>query len=101
MKAIIEGREVFITFKHGEVDTQHGKRRATLCELKHDPKSDEFIAQGNAICHKKDQYTKEEGRKLALTRAVFNRDKTFRTAIWNAYLGRKPEPLNYDLVVNK
>jgi hypothetical protein len=55
--------------------------------------------RGFAICFLTDNFNKEIGRKLALTRCL---DQTFpgslfkplRTAVWKAYFGRKPKPVS-------
>ncbi len=47
------------------------------------------FAGGRAWCHENDNFCKETGRKLALTRAVKDLPKEQRKAVWEAYLNRK------------
>jgi hypothetical protein len=46
------------------------------------------IGQGSAFCDPRDQFNKETGRKIALTRAVQNLDKNERKIIWTGYFNR-------------
>jgi len=74
--------------------------RAVTCEIR---RGDEVIAKGTSYCSPEDEFVKERGRKLALTRAlascgpvtvpgihvdapVFTREQ--REHFWNAYLYR-------------
>jgi len=74
--------------------------RAVTCEIR---RGDEVITKGTSYCSPEDQFVKERGRKLALTRAlaswvpvddpvdhimapVFTREQ--REHFWNAYLYR-------------
>jgi len=49
------------------------------------------IARGVAICHDKDQFNKEVGRKKALRRAIseISLSKDERKAIWDDYNNRR------------
>ena len=52
---------------------------------------DKTFAAGSAVCSASDQFCKETGRKIALTRALFSaaeNNKGFRTAAWEAYRTR-------------
>jgi len=52
--------------------------------------NDEEHLIGNAVCSYKDRFVKEEGRKLALRRALYLCfDKKQRRAIWKAYFDSK------------
>lgn len=46
---------------------------------------------GIAFCSEKDNYEKERGRKIALTRALrdMGANKGLRTKVWESYLERK------------
>ncbi len=59
--------------------------RSTSCSIV----SGDDVQWGYSWCHRNDQFSKETGRKLALTRALINRDRSFRTAAWKAYFERK------------
>ena len=60
--------------------------RSTSCTIRRD-RGGSLV--GRSWCHRNDQFSKETGRKLALTRALMSYDRGFRTAAWKAYLGRK------------
>lgn len=49
-----------------------------------------IIALGSAQRSLKDQFNKETGRKIALTRALASLPKEDRRLAWEAYFGRKP-----------
>lgn len=93
MKFIFEGEEFKISFKH----VQPGTVRSTRCYIWKGGNGDEPWARGGATCDPSDTFSKEIGRKLALTRALKNTlhfpahwdRRAFRTAAWKAYLGRK------------
>jgi hypothetical protein len=80
--------ELAINFRHITRPGKTGPVRATECEiLKILPEcKPEVLAKELAICHPDDQFNKEEGRKMALTRLLGNFwDREFRTKVWNAY----------------
>ena len=74
--------------------------RKTVCEVyrlgprKSVPPERELISTGVATCSPLDQFQKEVGRKVSLTRALQETapslNKDFRAAIWKTYFNRKP-----------
>lgn len=113
MKFTFENEEFKISFKY----VQPGTVRSTRCYIWKGENSDDPWARGGATCDPSDTFSKEIGRKLALTRALNNTlhlevcdptpqypamarhvdhfparwdRRAFRTAAWKAYLGRKP-----------
>lgn len=101
MKAKV-GKDIYkVTFAH--IASKNGKyKMVTMCNVwKYNPipygesiegtdsKDWLNLNYGMAKCGKRDNFCKETGRKIALTRALrcFD-DKEFRTAIWNAYFHR-------------
>jgi hypothetical protein len=58
--------------------------RTTTCIV---TKGDKLICKGNSHCHKKDNFVKATGRKIALTRAIelLQLDKESRKEMWNKY----------------
>lgn len=50
-----------------------------------------FSVQEYALCHPNDQYDKNTGRKLALTRALkcLTKDRELRKRFWNAYFAAR------------
>ncbi len=81
--------------------SMHDQRRETVCLIERADEPKKTFAAGSSICAASDQFRKEVGRKIALTRAlrsprvghVCGYDpaelKRFRTAAWKAYLNRK------------
>jgi len=49
------------------------------------------IATGKAVCHHKDHFCREKGRKVSLARAIFNAGmpKEERRTIWELYRNMK------------
>jgi hypothetical protein len=62
----------------------------TICRIL--PDSPRKTLVGEAHCGPGDKPSYEIGRKLALARALAGEPKDFRTAVWQAYLGRKKPP---------
>ena len=65
--------------------------RATSCEIVEldiDGNVSKVISRGYAVCHPTDNFSKESGRKLSLTRAVNGLNRADRKRIWNAYFTR-------------
>ena len=49
-----------------------------------------IVVNGDSYCAPSDRFCKETGRKIALKRALHQYlPKSFRTAVWKAYHGRK------------
>ena len=79
---------------HESFDTLGHHNRYTFCDLyKNRPKEDkkfESTFHGSAMCAEHDQFVKETGRKISLTRALresgFTRDE--RVVFWHTYLNR-------------
>ena len=57
--------------------------RATTCIIFNE-EGDE-VAEGTANVHPKDNFNKEKGRQIALSRAISKWDKEYRTQVWNEY----------------
>lgn len=57
----------------------------TVCRL---CEGDTIIAQGFAACSELDNFSKEAGRKLALTRALRSLPRADRREIWARYFAR-------------
>ena len=92
------GQESYlVNFRH-EFPGKEGKKgyRRTVCQVyKLGPKESfpdkrELLNTGVATCSPLDQFAKEVGRKVSLTRALQGSEKDFRTAIWKTYFNRKP-----------
>lgn len=84
----------YLTVKRGRRTTCRILRRDPLADQRLDP--DVYVV-AHAVCGPKDQFVKETGRHLALTRALNQLDidefavddlKPIRAAFWKAYFGR-------------
>ena len=66
-----------------------GATRCTIMDMETE-KGPAVIAITQAWCSVKDQYSKETGRKVSLTRALHHLklDKKQRTDVWHAYFNR-------------
>jgi len=101
MKVKLGGDVYKVTFAHIKPKTKHCEM-ATLCNVwKYAPilwgesiegtdsKQWLNLCYGTAKCGVDDNFCKETGRKIALTRALrYFEDKEIRTAIWDAYFHR-------------
>ena len=58
-------------------------KRETRCRILDE--SDKLMAWGTAKCSPKDQFNKNVGRKIALTNAISNYDKSIRQQFWEGY----------------
>ncbi len=93
MKVLLGGVEYKIVFGYEEtvrpislamVGSVH---RGVTCELI--DAEGKGVALGASLCHPKDNFCRETGRKLALTRAITGFNKAQRAAIWAVYLHRR------------
>lgn len=97
------GERVAVMFKHPRTDIGSKKepviQRSTTCTIAYlgeDGRPGQPVATATVVCSPQDNFCKETGRKLALTRAL--RRSFFmradRVAIWAAYFRRgRPEPV--------
>jgi len=77
-----EGEDKFLlSFIYG-ISASH----ATLCEIK-DTVLDTVVGEGMSICSTSDNFSRAEGRKRSLTRALTDSrfDKSIRTKFWTKY----------------
>jgi hypothetical protein len=93
------GEELYLVKFQHEVPGKEEKRgyRKTLCQvykLLQDER--QLISSGTAVCGPLDQFQKEVGRKVSLTRALQTigpcLNKKLRTEIWKEYFARKQPP---------
>lgn len=54
------------------------------------------VLGATATCCRGDQFVKETGRKIALAKALKDRDREFRKAAWEAYFARKKPNVEND-----
>ena len=96
---IEHGKSSFLLeFRH-EIPGKEKRKgyRETECRVlrivKEEPFQTDDVCTGVSTCGPLDQFEKETGRKISLTRALRGSDidKDLRTAIWKAYFSRKEE----------
>lgn len=94
-------RTLGITFQRETIEPSANNPRyvrATWCELHRlapDGKTEAIVARSYAKCAKRDRFSLESGRKLALARALkqYSMKREERTIVWNTYLDR-PRPVS-------
>ena len=79
MKINIDGRDYSFNFQHNTT----GKERGTVCRVFNEAGNQ--IAYGVSNVHPKDNFCKEKGRKIALSRAIKSWDKVYREQVWSEY----------------
>ncbi len=90
MKFGQDGIEYRIVFSHEQCPDGPRIKSVTTCRIVVKVNGTiQLWSSGYAYCSVKDVFSKETGRKVALTRALKEFDKEFRTRAWKAYLGRK------------
>jgi len=70
-------REMSLTFRH-HLNPAAGTKASTHCMI-------DKTVSGASYCSIKDQFCKETGRKLALTKAIKSFPKDERRQIWDQY----------------
>ena len=105
MNFIIDNIEYMIDFKH--INTLNQKsttcRLYKICQatdldaIKIGNKYYKLYREGFANCHPKDNFQKKIGRKIALTRTIFDFDEKFRKNIWENYL-KKTNPIKNEKI---
>ena len=101
MKINIDGRNYSFKFYHKNDGDTQGKQpiqpvtklsrkvffasveRVTICIVFNE--AGEEVTSGTANVHPKDNFCKEKGRQIALTRAMATWDKPYRTQVWEEY----------------
>ena len=101
MKINIDGRDYSFKFYHKNDGDTQGKQptppitklstkvpialveRATTCIIFNE--AGEEVSSGTANVHPKDNFCKEKGRRIALSRAIASWDKYYREQVWNEY----------------
>lgn len=93
MKVIVDNTELRVGFKHeefrdadGSPSWIHHRTTCTVWETVQDQEP-QIIARGSADCCGLDNFKKETGRKIALSRAIAQLDlpKAERAEIWQQY----------------
>ena len=99
MKIKIDGRDYSFKFYHENPPTymiftnSKGEEvavkiiptpeRATTCRVFNE--EGKQVTYGVSNVHPKDNFCKEKGRQIALSRAISKWDKSYRTQVWNEY----------------
>ena len=79
MKINIDGRDYSFKFQHNTT----GKERGTVCRVFNE--AGDQVTYGVSNVHPQDNFCKEKGRKIALSRAIKSWDKAYREQVWNEY----------------
>ena len=90
MKINIDGRDYSFKFQHntgnskGKLEKEDSQvERGTVCRIFNEV--GDQVTYGVSNVHPQDNFCKEKGRKIALSRAVSKWDKSYRTQVWNEY----------------
>lgn len=86
MKGLLPWAEPFVL--KFDYETAPDGRRVTTCTVEVGTPGNVRRSYGAAACIPEDQFVKETGRKLALTRAIKHFTREVRGLIWQAYHGR-------------
>ena len=79
MKIKIDGRDYSFKFQHNTT----GKERGTVCRVFNE--AGDQVIYGVSNVHPQDNFCKEKGRKIALSRAIKSWDKVYREQVWSEY----------------
>lgn len=98
MKVVINGLTYKISWRHtnnslGEIVNTYGRpiSSATNCLIEI---SDGISLHGRSVVHPEDQFNKKVGRQKSFGRAISTiRDKSVRTALWDAYHEHFKKPI--------
>ena len=84
MRVVIGNTTYSVRFTHqNEQSDIDIKPRFTKCKITVD--GEQFSGVGYAKVHPKDNFCKEKGRKMALSRAIKTWEKDYRTQVWEEY----------------
>ena len=79
MKININGRDYSFKFQHHT----SGIERGTVCRVYNEDGVQ--VTYGVSNVHPQDNFCKEKGRKIALSRAIKTWEKDYRTQVWEEY----------------
>ena len=90
MKINIDGRDYSFKFQHntgnskGKLEKEDSQvERGTVCRVFNEV--GDQVTYGVSNVHPQDNFCKEKGRKIALSRAISKWDKYYREQVWNEY----------------
>ena len=91
MKINIDGRDYSFKFQHntgnskGKLEKEEDSQveRGTVCRVFNEV--GDQVTYGVSNVHPQDNFCKEKGRKIALSRAISKWDKSYRTQVWDEY----------------
>ena len=91
MKINIDGRDYSFKFQHntgnskGKLEKEEDSQveRGTVCRVFNEV--GDQVTYGVSNVHPQDNFCKEKGRKIALSRAIKSWDKAYREQVWNEY----------------
>jgi len=79
----LSGTSYFVNWSY---NTNNGKRQC-ICTIKKGTSNKEStpISTGNTTCSVKDQFSKNKGRKISMSRALAMFNRSEREQFWNEY----------------
>lgn len=92
MKVEINGSSYFIDWRHIKSEVKSLSKFRTACSIRDEAL--QLVATDLAECSLKDNFCRETGRKISLTRAIRVFDKSVRKQIWEAYFNRSKNGTN-------
>ena len=88
MKVKLNGQDVFMDFAYDRWDNDaEDTRGRTICDIT-EKGTKKVLFSGISLCSIKDNFCKETGRKIALTRAIRKLPREVRQLVWAEYLSR-------------
>ena len=82
MTVVLNNEKLYLSFQHHLKTAVPGTQatKAMLCRKDHTP-----VLEAYSLCAAGDQYCKDKGRKVALTRLLKPLKKPLRSQVWQAY----------------
>lgn len=93
MTVTINDNDLSINWSYSQQELRGVMHKATTCTIKKGfgPNA-EVLSKETAYCHEKDCFSKSEGRKKSLTKAMkaMNASYSEKVQVWNRYVSRVP-----------
>ena len=88
MKTKLNGQDAFMDFVYDRWDNDAEETRGrTICDIT-EKGTKKVLFSGISLCSSRDNFCKETGRKIALTRAISRLPREVRQLIWAEYFSR-------------
>lgn len=86
MRVVINGEQCVVKFAYVDPVGDGSNPTETYCRIYRLGNYEDMVAQGLAMCHWKDKFSKAAGRKVAFGYAVADFDRKTRRYLWNCFL---------------